>query len=370
MKILLAETMGFCQGVKRAVTIADESGKGSYVLGQLTHNPQVNKALKEKGLQTAGSLYGIPEGSRVIFRAHGEPPHSYAVAQNRSLQVIDATCPHVKNAQLAGQKLAQESLSVLIVGDPAHPEVMSVKAWSGGRAAVVQNREDVERLPEGECYGLIAQTTCTEEMFDELSALIVRKNARSKVVKTICPATSKRQAAALKLAREADAVVVIGGKNSANTGRLKELVEKYCQNTIRVETAQELSADMFSNTKIVGVTAGASTPDWIIKEVVTKMENMKELIDSNDEVKELSAGDIIQGKVVSVGKDEVIADINYKSEGVIPREEAALNPPEDLTVLLTPGDVISVMVLDPDRDGGVLLSRVRAEAETAIEKLN
>ncbi|MDR2006982.1 MAG: 4-hydroxy-3-methylbut-2-enyl diphosphate reductase, partial [Acidaminococcales bacterium] len=372
MEILLAKTMGFCQGVKRAVGMAAESGAGSYVLGQLTHNPQVNKMVAEKGVQMTRSLYGLREGSRVVFRAHGEPPNSYLVAKSRLLEIVDATCPHVKNAQTAAQKLAKEDLCVIVIGDPLHPEVMSIKAWAGDKAVVVQNAAEVDKLPEEGRYGVISQTTCTDELFDELSALIAQKAAEHKIVRTICPATRERQASAVELAQSSDAVVVVGGRNSANTKKIKEIAEKHCKNTILVETAQELSKDMFLNTKIVGVTAGASTPDWIIEEVVKEMEDMGEMLEQNDDGKKMSlnAGDIVQGKVVGVGKDEVFVDINYKSEGIVPRAEIALNPPEDLNLAVSPGDVITVMTLDPDKDGIVLLSKVKADAQMALEKLN
>ncbi|MDR3348449.1 MAG: 4-hydroxy-3-methylbut-2-enyl diphosphate reductase, partial [Acidaminococcales bacterium] len=372
MKVILAETMGFCQGVKRAVAMASDSGAGSYVLGQLTHNPQVNKMLAEKGVRTAGSLYGLREGSKVIFRAHGEPPNSYLVAKSRQLEIVDATCPHVKAAQTAARKLAEEALRVVVIGDPAHPEVAGLKAWAGGEAVVVQNVPDAEKLPEAGTYGVISQTTCTEGLFAELSALVAQKAAEHKIVRTICPATRERQDAAAELARQVDAVVVIGGRGSANTKKIKEIAEKHCKNTILVETAQELSKDMFLNMKIVGVTAGASTPDWIIEEVVKKMENMGEMLEQNDGEKKLSlgAGDIVQGRVVSVGKDEVFVDINYKSEGIIPRAEMALNPPDDLALVAAPGDVITVMALDPDKDGAVVLSKIKADAQMALEKLN
>lgn len=367
MQTFLAKTMGFCSGVKRAVDMAIASGN-AYTLGPLIHNPQVIEKLKEHGVTKVDSLYGIPEGSKVIFRSHGESPTSYAVAQSRNLEVIDATCPNVKKAQDAAKDLTAEGYHTVIVGDPKHAEVVALKAWGGNGTSVVESKEDVEKLAENEKYGVIAQTTCVKEVFEELSKLIEQKASEAKIINTICPAMRKRQEAAEELAQKVDTVVVIGGRSSANTKHLQEISQKYVDNVILIETAEELDADMFAQSKKVGITAGASTPDWIITEVVKKMESLSDVF-TGDGLRKLTFGDIVEGIVVSVNKNEAFVDVKYKSEGLLPRTEFALVAPEDLTTVLAKDDKVEVMVLNLDNEGHIMLSKSKADAETAMEKL-
>ena len=368
MQIFLAKTMGFCNGVKRAVNMAFESGSGSYTLGPLIHNPQMVERLKEKGITKTDSIYGLPEGSKVIFRSHGESPTSYTIAQSRSLEIVDATCPNVKKVQDAAKDLTAEGYHVVVIGDPKHPEVASIKAWGGNGTVVVENEEAVANLPEGSKYGIIAQTTCIDEVFERLSKLIEAKASEVKTIRTICSATKDRQEATTQLAQKSDTVIVVGGRNSANTRHLKEVAEKYCSNVILIETAAELSEDMFASSKVVGITAGASTPDWVIEEVVKRMENMGDIF-TGDGLRKISNGDIIEGTVVSVNKDELFVDISYKSEGIISRSEFSYPTVEDLSGAISPGEKINVLVLNTDKEGTVILSKTKADAITAIDKL-
>lgn len=368
MQIILAEHMGFCHGVKRAVELAQKSGEGSYTLGSLIHNPQMIAKLQEQGIKKIDSLYGVRPNSKVVFRSHGEPPVNYQVAESRSLEVIDATCPHVKKAQKSAQELFQEGFEVVIIGEANHPEVLSIKAWAGNNAVVVENEQDVADLPDNRRYGIVAQTTCIEEVFQFLSELIKKKASEIKVLRTICNATQKRQEAAVTLAKQVDTMIVVGGKNSSNTKKLAQVVLEHCKNTIFIETALELELEMLVNSKKVGITAGASTPDWLVEEVIEKMQSMQESLSEN-EIAIIRKDSIIEAKVISIGKDEVFVDINYKSEGVIPRQEISLLPQADLNELFKVGDTISALVVNLDKDDNVLLSKLKADAIKAEEKL-
>lgn len=368
MQIILADHMGFCHGVKRAVDLAEKSGDGSYTLGPLIHNPQMVAKLQGQGIKKVDSLYGIKPNSKVVFRSHGEPPINYQVAQNRSLEIVDATCPHVKKAQKAAQELSQQGFDVVIIGEANHPEVVSIKAWAGSNVVVVENGQDIEKLPKDKRYGIVVQTTCTEELFQKLSKLIEAKASEFKVMRTICNATHERQQAAISLAKKVDTMIVIGGKNSSNTKKLAKVVLAHCPNAIFIETADELTVDMLKGSEKIGITAGASTPDWLVEEVIEKMENMQESLEQGD-VAIIKKDSIITGKVVSVGKDEIFVDINYKSEGIIPRQELSLLPPENLADLIKIGDSISAMVINLDKEGSVLLSKLKADAIVAEEKL-
>ncbi len=367
MKITKAKYMGFCQGVKRAVNLATESGAGSYTLGPLIHNPQMINRLKKQGITPVDSLYGLKAGSKVIFRSHGEGPSSYNIAQARELTVIDATCPHVKKAQEAAEKFCQDGYRVVIIGEAKHPEVISIKAWGGANTIVIGSSDEVDNLPAGGRYGIVVQTTCTEDAFQKLSSLITDKASESKVARTICKATSERQQAAVELAKNVDTMIVVGGKNSANTNHLRDIVAEHCSNTIFIETADELLSEMLENSKHIGVTAGASTPDWLIEEVINKMEEMQTI--GEGAIANIKAGEIITGVVSSIAKDEVYLDIQHKSDGIILRSEMSLLPPDDLNSLVKVGDSISAMIINPDKDGCVILSKVRADSVLAWERL-
>ncbi len=365
MEIVLSKHMGFCQGVERAVKMTLDSG-ATCTLGPLIHNPQMVEKLKEQGIEPLESLDQAEAGRKVVFRSHGEAPQRYEEAKNRALEIVDATCPYVKQAQQAACDLAREGYRVVIIGEARHPEVLSIKAWAGPGAFVAETTEDVAALPDGGRYGIVAQTTSAEETFQKLRGLIAKKAAIIKEVRTICKATTDRQDAAVELAKQVDVMVVVGGKNSANSNHLRDIVSGCCPKTFFIETVKELLPEMFKGVARAGVTAGASTPGWLIEEVVEKMQNMETGESTMNEVK---TGEIITGTVVSVGKDEVFLDIKHKSEAVIPRQEMALVPPEDLSELVKVGDEISALVLNPDQDGSAVLSKMRADSLQAWDKL-
>lgn len=273
MEVILSECLGFCYGVKRAIKIAEEHADGkSCTLGPIIHNPQMVARLQAEGVGTVEDLTAMEEGT-IIIRSHGVGPHIYKEAQERGLNLVDATCPHVKKAQLAAKNLSEDGRQVVIVGEKNHPEVKSIFEWSDKRATILQTEIDAENFAPCPKLGIVSQTTVSGENFVKIVAHLLGKSPDIRILRTICTATDRRQKAALELAAKVDVMIVIGGRNSANTTRLAQLCQKKCT-TYHIETAAELSPEWLENANKVGITAGASTPDWIIGEVYTKCQRI------------------------------------------------------------------------------------------------
>ena len=274
MEVILADYLGFCYGVKRAVTIAQENASAdgtSSTLGPIIHNPQVVERLKTEGVGTVDALAEMDKGT-VIIRSHGVGPEVYEEAEQRGLNLVDATCPHVKKAQLSAKKLADSGRKVVIVGEKKHPEVRSIFEWSGGQAVVIETEEEADALDPCAKLGVVCQTTFSGDKFKSIVMHLLEKSRDVHIQRTICTATDQRQKAALDLAAQVDMMLVIGGKNSANTTRLAQICAEKCL-TYHIETAEELQDEWFDKIEKIGITAGASTPDWIIKEVYKKCQN-------------------------------------------------------------------------------------------------
>ncbi len=271
----MADYLGFCYGVKRAIKIARENAApdgSACTLGPIIHNPQMVERLKDEGVGTIDCLDDLKRG-KVIIRSHGVGPETYERAEAMGLECVDATCPHVKKAQLSAKELAEEGRFVVIVGEKEHPEVHSIVQWAGGNVAVIETVAEAASVPNASRLGIISQTTFSGERFREIVSALLDKSRDIRVMRTICTATDQRQRAARELASKVDVMLVIGGKNSANTTRLAQLCAKICR-TYHIETAEELRPAWFDNIEKIGITAGASTPDWIIKEVYKKCQRI------------------------------------------------------------------------------------------------
>ena len=273
MEVILAEYLGFCYGVKRAIRLArgNASPGRASTLGPIIHNPQMVERLAQEGVGAVSDLSEMPDGGTVIIRSHGVGPAVYRDAEERHLSLVDATCPHVKKAQMAAHSLAEHGCTVVIVGEKKHPEVKSIFEWSGKGAVVIETEDEAESLPPCGKMGVVAQTTFSSMKFERIVTKLLGKSSDIHIVRTICTATDQRQKAAIDLAGRVDMMLVIGGKNSANTTRLAELCAKQTT-THHLETASELQDAWFVDKKIIGITAGASTPDWIIREVYQKCQ--------------------------------------------------------------------------------------------------
>ncbi|MGB9885950.1 MAG: bifunctional 4-hydroxy-3-methylbut-2-enyl diphosphate reductase/30S ribosomal protein S1 [Moorellales bacterium] len=279
MEIRVAPHAGFCPGVRRAIRLVEAElakEKGPlYSLGPLVHNRQAVAWLQEQGLKSVDRPEEIPWG-RVVIRSHGVAPEVIAQLETRGLEVVDATCPLVRRVQIRAHELAQQGYRVVVVGEKNHPEVLGVVGWAGPGTIVVENVSEAGKLPPMQKVGVVAQTTQPVDRFRQVAEVLREKASEVVVEETICQTTRQRQEAARRLAREVDVMVVVGSADSANTNRLAEICRASGTPTYRIEEADELCPQWLARASRVGVTAGASTPDWIIEEVVRKMWEIEE----------------------------------------------------------------------------------------------
>lgn len=277
MKVILADVLGYCMGVRRAIdsaykSLEDNPGKKVYSLGPLIHNQTALESLSEKGLFVLRepSIEEVPENSVVVIRAHGIPPVTMNRLLERKCNVINATCPRVLASQNNAKKYAELGYYVILAGDKNHGEVVGIAGFAGEKFFLVENADDAGNLPdfdEEEKAVLLCQTTFSLEEFSKIADVLSSKIKNLKVMNTICPATKERQEALQKLCPEVEGVLVVGGKNSANTKRLLQIAEENSGRASLIETASEIPSDFFE-LKTVGITAGASTPDSVIRNVV------------------------------------------------------------------------------------------------------
>ena len=273
--------MGFCPGVKRAWgLVSREAGSGSareknvYILGELIHNKQAIEKLGEWGIKTINRLGEIKGRGVVMIRAHGEPPQTFQKLKNLKLKVVDTTCPSVARVQKLANQLEKEGYQVIVCGEKDHPEAIATIGYTK-RGLIVGSVEEAKKIPSGKRVGIVSQTTFSPVIFQEICRLLKKKSAGFKSLGTICNITQMAQKEAQKMAKKVDVMIVVGGKHSSNTKRLTEVCQKITP-THHIETAQELKKSWFKKAKNVGLTAGASTPDWIIKEVKIKLEKLND----------------------------------------------------------------------------------------------
>jgi 4-hydroxy-3-methylbut-2-enyl diphosphate reductase len=274
MEIFLADKAGFCFGVKRAINTAYEAaGKGRvYCLGPLIHNPQEVERLRQAGIETVTDFSTLKPGDSLIIRSHGVPPRVLTQARGMGLTIIDLTCPFVGKAQRDAEVLQKEGYQVVVVGEKKHPEVQSILGYAGENAIVVETEEDIEGLKLQARVGVVAQTTQSYSNFSEIVLKLLRLSKELKVFNTICSSTKERQEAARILASQVDVMLVVGGRNSANTSRLASLCRQEGKPTYHIELAEEIQAEWLEGIRTVGVTAGASTPDWVVEGVLARLK--------------------------------------------------------------------------------------------------
>lgn len=279
MKIEIAEHAGYCYGVERALKLTrkagDKSPKPIHTLGPIIHNPQVVESLAADGVTPIGDVAEANAGT-VIVRSHGVEPAVIDQARGKGLDVVDATCPFVAAAQQRAADLVRDGYTLVIVGEHDHPEVVGILARARSSALVAEKPEDLDELTDSKRVGVVVQTTQSIERLQEIVDRLLLATSELKVHNTICDATTNRQKSAKDLARRADVMLVVGGKNSANTTRLAQICRETNPETHHIETARELSAEWFAGANHVGVTAGASTPDWILDEVVAALTRIAE----------------------------------------------------------------------------------------------
>jgi 4-hydroxy-3-methylbut-2-enyl diphosphate reductase len=280
MEIVLAESLGFCMGVKRAVDMAYRAiekadGQRIVTLGPLIHNAQEIERIERDGIKTADEN-SIPENSTVIIRAHGVTPQALQSLKARGLKIMDGTCPYVHYSQRKALELYEASYTVVIAGDRNHPEIRGILGYINDDAYVVKTVEEVQALPFLDRAGVIAQTTISPKKYQAIIDALRDKVREVKVCETICDATEENQKAIRDLSAEVDMLYVIGGRHSANSNKLVETAREKCPRAALIETADEINPEDLRGVRRVGISAGASTPDWMIQGVV---ERLREIAD-------------------------------------------------------------------------------------------
>ncbi|MCM1272787.1 MAG: bifunctional 4-hydroxy-3-methylbut-2-enyl diphosphate reductase/30S ribosomal protein S1 [Clostridium sp.] len=384
-EVFLAGTAGFCFGVKRAVdTVYNEiSGVGNekvYTYGPIIHNEEVVADLKAKGVTILGEdIFDSREAAclsgKVIIRSHGVGRAIYNKLNKLGLTVIDATCPFVKKIHKIVDEESAKGSRIIIVGDRLHPEVTGIIGWCNTEPIVINSVEDASKIDKimEKNVVLVAQTTFNSIKFKELVEFFRKKDYNVCVYNTICNATHDRQEEARKLAGRVDTMIVIGGMKSSNTQKLYDMSKKECKNTYYIQTLVDLDLTVIESAKRVGITAGASTPKNIIKEVYDRMSELsfEELLKQSEENQtKIKPGSVVEGKIIDVKPDEIVVDIQYKADGIITRNEYSNTPNLDLTTVVKVGDPIKVKVIKTnDGEGQVLLSYKKVAAEKSYAML-
>ncbi|NLM12358.1 MAG: bifunctional 4-hydroxy-3-methylbut-2-enyl diphosphate reductase/30S ribosomal protein S1 [Epulopiscium sp.] len=377
MEIIVAKTAGFCFGVNRAVDSVYKNIQQQplYTYGPIIHNPQVVEELKEKNVIPVHSVDEVNEGT-IIIRSHGVSKDVYEGINNKGLNYIDSTCPYVKRIHKIVDEYSKKGYQVVIVGDRNHPEVQGISGWSNGEAIIIERPEELEELniPKTKPICLVSQTTYREDRFENVLKALKDHHYEVEGFNTICKATSDRQQEAIKISKMVDKMIVIGGRESSNTRKLYEICKNYCKETYHIETIEDLELNKFNSNDKIGITAGASTPARIIKEVISAMndlenhtnESFEELL--NQSFVTLRSGQIVKGTVINVTDSEVSVNLGYKSDGIIPKSELSSDPSLNPKDVVKVGDEIDVYILKVnDNEGIVELSKKRVEARKGWE---
>ena len=381
-KIIVAKSAGFCFGVDRAVKIVYNK-LNDYddlvTLGPIIHNKNVVSDLEAKGVRAVDDVTCINKGQHVVIRSHGVDISTIKALEEKGADIIDATCPFVERIHKIAYENSGENKVVLIAGDPVHPEVVGIKGHCKGECYVFSDREQLDGLLEkieGKEVTIVSQTTFNVSIWNECEKAVSEKGVKARIYNTICNATAERQREAEELARKADVMIIVGGRNSSNTIKLKNVCEKFCR-CYHVEGKEELSSIDFSGSHFIGISAGASTPAYIIKEV---QETMSEILNNEEEFnfeealeqsfKKIYTGAKVTGYITTVNNSEVTVDIGTKHTGIIPASELSNDPNAKAEDIVKVGDEIEAIVLKiSDQDGIVTLSKKKVDAMKGFEEI-
>ena len=386
-QVILAKSAGFCYGVERAVSLAQKAAAESarcFMLGDLIHNTGVVEDLERRGIRRVDNVEGLGPGDTVIIRSHGERKDVLDELQKNGAACVNATCPNVMRTQRLVAEAEAEGRRPVIIGEPRHPEVAGIASWC--REPLVFDGPDAAEDWLNENAGnrelpltVVAQTTCIRSLFESSSKILKKQCTNLKIFDTICDATHRRQEEAAEIAGKVDVMVVVGDRKSANTKHLTEICKERCQSVIQVEKADELSPDFFNGCSVAGLTAGASTPAGIIKEVFATMseeikevegkeESFEELL--NQSFKTLNTGEKVTGIVTAITPTEVQVDVGAKQAAYIRLNELSDDPsvkPEDIVHV---GDKIETYIVRVnDVEGFAELSKKRLDAVKVWENI-
>ena len=381
MKVILAKTAGFCFGVDRAVAMVEEAakaGKRAVTLGPIIHNRHVVDRFAAMGVRTVENPSEIEDGCAVIIRSHGVSRAAYEALQERQLEVLDATCPFVKRIHGIVQEAERRGRQPVIIGTRQHPEVTAIAGWCTSPLVFENAQELAQWLSDNQArrempLSLVCQTTSTQALWESCCDFIKKVCTNYEIFDTICGATEKRQKEAIALSKLCDAMVIVGDAMSSNTKRLAMICGEYCKQVALVDNADELDRMLFSGIQSVGITAGASTPAWIIKEVNNQMsdemhvetaameESFAEMLEQS--IKTLNTGEKVTGVVTSISPTEIYVDLGTKHAGYIPYDEVSSDPSVKPEEAFKVGDEIEVFVVRVnDVEGTVMLSKKRLDS--------
>ena len=388
MQIILAKTAGFCFGVDRAVELVEQavrSGRHVATLGPIIHNRHVTQHFAQMGVREIASPDEARADECVVIRSHGVSRAVYEQLEKSGLEIVDATCPFVKKIHRIIAETDANGQQPVIIGTRSHPEVQAIAGWCTA-PEVFETPEELEQWLKNDAnrtnkpVRMVSQTTSTQKLWEKSCEILKKECTNSEIFDTICKATEMRQKEATDLAMRCDAMVVVGDARSSNTGRLADICRQYCKNVALVDSAAELDMLLLSNAKTVGITAGASTPAWIIKEVYNKMseeikietaateENFAELLEQS--LKTLNNGDKVTGTVMAINSTEVEVDLGTKHTAYIPVEEFLTEPNAKIEDVVKVGDQVEAIVVHVnDGEGVVRLSKKRLEAGKAWEEI-
>ena len=386
MRVIQARSAGFCYGVERAVRMAEEAAAagGCVMLGSIIHNDSVVRRLEALGARQVQSAEEAQPGETVLIRAHGEPLETYRALEARAVRVLDATCPHVLRIHRLVERAEREGRTPLIVGEDHHPEVIAAASRSS-RSVVLGSAEELAEwlgaVPARRTEPLlvVAQTTCIRSIWEKCVIFLKKECTNAEIFDTICDATQKRQSEAADIAGRVDVMVVVGDRKSANTKHLSEICSTRCARVYQIEGAEELRADFLNGCSVAGLTAGASTPAGIIKEVYTTMSDEIKNVEATEEsfeemleksFKTLNTGEKVTGIVTAIGPTEVQVDLGCKQAGYISVDELSADPnvkPEDVVKV---GDEIETYIIRVnDVEGYAMLSKKRLDAVKVWEDI-
>ena len=388
-EIKLAESAGFCFGVKRAVNIAfdvADNRHGGCTLGPIIHNKEVVRELSEKGVITVDTPDEINGCEPVIIRSHGVKRSVYDTLNEMGVEYIDATCPFVSKIHQIVSDMSGKGYTILLAGDENHPEVQGILSNCVGKYYVFKDENDLQEIADiipsenNNDICVVAQTTFNKKVWKNCIIFLKKLYTNAKIFDTICNATSKRQAEAQTLSEQCDCMIVVGDRSSSNTNKLYSICKSNCERTYLIETAAELEQSMYAHAKTIGVTAGASTPERNIKEVLDTMsenitssvnetENFEEMLEES--LKSLNTNERVMGTVASIAPTEVIVEVDgRKQTGFIPIDELSSTPIQSADEVVKVGDRVELLIMKTnDVEGTIMLSKRRVDAQKGFEEL-
>lgn len=389
MEVIRANHSGFCFGVQRAIDMTFEQvelnggQRRLFSCGPLIHNTSVTDRLESMGVHMIDCLDEASSGDIVIVRSHGEPRSFYEYAEDKKIDLIDTTCVFVSKIHKYVEEANKAGKNIIIVGNRHHQEVIATNGWCNNEGIIVESTDEIKEILDVHKQDFISnppfivcQTTLRVELLNAILAVLDQEGIEYELKNTICNATRERQEACAKLARDVDLMVVIGDKKSSNSKKLFEIAENNCKNTKFIQDISDLQLKEIEKYNKIGITAGASTPEWIIKEVIASMSEIEKnpMLDFMDDIENSlrlpRPGEIVEGKVHQVTENEIIVNIGCKKDGIILKSEVTLEEGQTLADLFAEGDEIQAKVLKTDdSDGGILLSKKKLEINENYKEL-